>query len=209
MSQYTEEEQIALIKDWWQRNGKPLLVGVALAVALIFGWQAWKKQEQNQAEQLSAIYQQLLEVAFADEQPELDEVLLLVQQLEGISEHSAYTQYARLALAKVAVEQERFADAAQQLTKVTDKPATEVLGELALHRLARVMIIQGEEQQALALLNKPGLAGYQPARDELRGDIELMLGEPDKALDSYQRANAAGGSQILQMKIDDLAKKDA
>lgn len=211
MSQYTEEEQIALIKDWWQRNGKPLLVGVVLAVALIFGWQSWKKHEKNQAEVLSATYQQLLQVAFGSEKADLDELVLLVKQLEGTAEHSAYTQYGRLALAKVAIEQERFADAALELKKVVDKPANEVLGELAVHRLARVMIIQGEEQQALAMLNQPGLPGYQAARDELRGDIQLMLGEPDKALEAYRRANTGNGvgAQILQMKIDDLSKKDA
>jgi predicted negative regulator of RcsB-dependent stress response len=36
----TEEEQLAAIKDWWQRNGKPLLTGGVLALAGVFGWQA-------------------------------------------------------------------------------------------------------------------------------------------------------------------------
>ena len=34
----TEEEQIAQIKDWWQRNGKPLLTGGVLALAVVIGW---------------------------------------------------------------------------------------------------------------------------------------------------------------------------
>ena len=37
----TEEEQIAQLKEWWQRNGKPLLAGGVLAVAGVFGWQYW------------------------------------------------------------------------------------------------------------------------------------------------------------------------
>ena len=32
MSNYTEEEQIAQFKEWWSRNGKPLVIGGALAV---------------------------------------------------------------------------------------------------------------------------------------------------------------------------------
>ena len=36
MSHYTEEEQIAQFKDWWSRNGKPLLVGAILAALVGF-----------------------------------------------------------------------------------------------------------------------------------------------------------------------------
>ena len=32
----TEDEQIAQLKDWWDRNGKPLLAGGALGSALRF-----------------------------------------------------------------------------------------------------------------------------------------------------------------------------
>ena len=43
MSDHTEEEQIALIKEWWQRNGKPIMTGGVLALVIVFGWQAWQK----------------------------------------------------------------------------------------------------------------------------------------------------------------------
>ncbi len=51
----TEEEQIAQMKDWWQRNGKPLLTGGALALALVFGWQAWQQYQTNQAQGAGAL----------------------------------------------------------------------------------------------------------------------------------------------------------
>ncbi len=210
MSQYSEEEQIALIKDWWSRNGKPLMFGVILALALIFGWQTWQKQQHNRTQQMSAAYQQLLQAAFAEPQADLDEVAKLLKVLEETSADNSYTQYARLTLAKVALEHERFADAVEQLRMVVDKPASEILGELAVHRLARVLIIQGEQEQALALLEQPGLASYQPARDELRGDILLMLERPELALKAYRKAMGdATDSAMLQMKIDDLSQKDA
>jgi len=41
----TEEEQLAQIREWWQRNGKPLLFGGALALVLVFGWQAWQNRQ--------------------------------------------------------------------------------------------------------------------------------------------------------------------
>jgi predicted negative regulator of RcsB-dependent stress response len=59
----TEEEELAVIRDWWQRNGKPLLTGGVLALAGVLGWQAWQKHEANQTYAASAVYQQLVEVA--------------------------------------------------------------------------------------------------------------------------------------------------
>ncbi|HAW23266.1 MAG TPA: GTP-binding protein, partial [Pseudomonas sp.] len=50
MTSGTEEEQLAQIKEWWQRNGKPLLMGGALALVLVFGWQFWQKHQLNQSQ---------------------------------------------------------------------------------------------------------------------------------------------------------------
>lgn len=34
----TDDEQLAEFKDWWQRNGKPLVTGGLLALVVVFGW---------------------------------------------------------------------------------------------------------------------------------------------------------------------------
>ena len=59
----TDDEELAVIKDWWQRNGMPLLTGVALALVVVFGWQGWQKYQANQSQGASLVYQQLLEAA--------------------------------------------------------------------------------------------------------------------------------------------------
>lgn len=63
MTSRTEDEDLAQIKDWWQRNGKPLVTGGILALAVVFGWQAWQKYQTNQAQGASIVYQQLIETA--------------------------------------------------------------------------------------------------------------------------------------------------
>ena len=57
MTSRTEDEDLAQIKDWWQRNGKPLVTGGILALAVVFGWQAWQKYQTNQAQGASIVYQ--------------------------------------------------------------------------------------------------------------------------------------------------------
>ena len=49
MTSRTEEAELAVIREWWQRNGKPLLVGGALALVGVFGWQTWQNHQTNQA----------------------------------------------------------------------------------------------------------------------------------------------------------------
>lgn len=213
MSHYTEEEQIAQFKDWWSRNGKPLLVGAILAVALVFGWQGWQKRQAGQAEQLSATYQQLLEAAFSNEGTSAGDMLKLLQTLESVKPDHAYTQYARMLVARVAVLEERLDDAAALLRQVADKPANPVLGELSRQRLARVLAAGDKAEEALTLLSGKGLEAYQAARDELRGDVLVQLGRTDEARKAYQAARdnlddgSAAGS--LMMKLDDLSSKDA
>ena len=210
----TEEEQIAQFRDWWQRNGKPMLTGGALALAVVFGWQAWQKYETNQAQGASAVYQQLLETALNPSgTPDSAKVAELAGKLKSDFGGTHYAQYGSLFVAKVAVEAGKLDDAAVELKAVLDKPADATLGELARQRLARVLAAQGKAEDALKLLEGDADKAFAASREELKGDLLVQLGRADDAHAAYLKAKAAlpedaavGG---LQMKLDDLAKGDA
>lgn len=214
MSDNTEEEQIALIKEWWQRNGKPLLAGGALALVIVFGWQAWQKHQVTQAQTASAIYQQLMEAALVpSEQVDAQKVAQLLTQLKAVNNDNAYAQYGRLLAVKVAVDNNQLDDAALALQEVLDKPANDTLEELARQRLARVLLAQEQAEKALVILEGKALPAFQATRDELRGDTLVILKRPAEAKAAYLQAkqalaaDAAAGS--LLMKLDDLSEKDA
>ena len=214
MSDNTEEEQIALIKEWWQRNGKPLLAGGALALVIVFGWQAWQKHQVTQAQTVSAIYQQLMEAALVpSEQVDAQKVAQLLTQLKAVNNDNAYAQYGRLLAVKVAVDNNQLDDAALALQEILDKPANDTLEELARQRLARVLLAQEQAEKALAILEGKALPAFQATRDELRGDTLVILKRPAEAKAAYLQAkqalaaDAAAGS--LLMKLDDLSEKDA
>ena len=210
----TEDEELAVIRDWWQRNGKPLLTGSALALVVVFGWQAWQKHQVAEAQGASVLYQQLLENSLvADGQADVGKVAELAGKLKADYAGSHYAQYASLLLAKDAVEAGKLDDARAELQAVLDKPADATLGELARQRLARVLAAQDKTEDALKLLAGDADQAFVAAREELKGDLLVKLERSDEALQAYEKAKAALTAEAavggLQIKIDDLAKGDA
>lgn len=214
MSDYTEEEQIAQIKEWWQRNGKPLLAGAALALVLVFGWKGWQKHQDTQAQTASMLYQQLLDVALVpSEQVDAQQVAKLLAELKKVNESSAYAQYAGLLAAKVAVDNNQLDDASLELNAILAKPANDTLAELARQRLARVLLAQDKAEQALQLLDAKVAPAFAATREELRGDALVVLARPEEAKAAYEQAKQALSSEAaagnLLMKLDNLSEKDA
>ncbi|MCQ4229687.1 tetratricopeptide repeat protein [Pseudomonas stutzeri] len=213
MTSGTEEEQLAQIKDWWQRNGKPLVLGAVIALVLVFGWQFWQKHQINQAQSASVVYQQLLGAALESGEADAAEVSRLGNLLKKDFAGTHYAQYGSLFVAKVAVESGRLDEAASELRTIVDKPADKTLDELARQRLARVLAAQGKADEAIKLLDGKVDAAFVASREELRGDLLVQLGRNDEAHAAYSKAKeslsqdaAIGG---LQMKLDDLARGEA
>lgn len=213
MTSGTEEEQLAQIKDWWQRNGKPLVLGAVIALVLVFGWQFWQKHQINQAQSASVVYQQLLGAALESGEADAAEVSRLGNLLKKDFASTHYAQYGSLFVAKVAVESGRLDEAASELRAIVDKPADKTLDELARQRLARVLAAQDKADEAIKLLDGKVDAAFVASREELRGDLLVQLGRNDEAHAAYSKAKeslsqdaAIGG---LQMKLDDLARGEA
>ena len=213
MTSGTEEEQLAQIKDWWQRNGKPLVLGAVLALVLVFGWQFWQKHQITQAQNASIVYQQLLGAALEAGEADAAEVSRLGNLLKKDFAGTHYAQYGSLFVAKVAVESGRLDEAASELRSVVDKPADKTLDELVRQRLARVLAAQDKAEEAIKLLDGKVDQAFAASREELKGDLLVQLGRNDEAHAAYTKAKeslsqdaAIGG---LQMKLDDLARGEA
>ncbi len=210
----TEDDELAAMKDWWQRNGKPLVTGGLLALVVVLGWQAWTRYESNQSQGASALYQQLLETALTPSgQADTARVADIANKLKSEFGGSAYAQYGSLFVAKVAVDNGKLDDAVAELKLVTDKPASDTLGEIARQRLARVLAAQNKADDALKLLDGDAEKAFLASREEIKGDLLVQLGRTDEAHAAYQKAKSALSEEAavggLQMKLDDLAKGDA
>ncbi len=210
----TDEEELAVVKEWWSRNGKPLLTGSVLALVIVFGWQGWERYQANQQQSASLLYQQLLETVLSPSgQLDVAKVAELTGKLGNEFAGTHYAQYAGLFAAKVAVEADQLDDAAAELQAIVDDPADDTLAELARQRLARVLAAQDKAEQALKLLEGEAAQAFLAGREELKGDLLVKLGRSDEAHAAYVKAKAALSDDAavggLQMKLDDLAKGDA
>lgn len=211
---YSEEEQVEAIKEWWQQNGTTVLVTIVGVLALIWGYNWWNSNQAASAQAASYAYEEMLQgMAIEEQAPSAENRAKLQSQAElMIDEHgkTGYGQLAHLALAQVAVAEQDYASAAEQLeTLLADKPRREV-ADIARLRLARLQLELEEPEKALKTLESKLPKAWTARVLELRGDAFLLQENQAQALRSYDEALAQASPEDairerIQMKRDDLA----
>jgi predicted negative regulator of RcsB-dependent stress response len=224
----SEEDQVKALKQWWERNATSILVGVGIALAVVFGTQWWQQRQQSLGDQAAHVYQQLLqsvEGAATDDVQRANARHLGGQLLEA-GASSRFADNAHLLLARIAVESGDFAQAEEHLEAVMkrnpDTPQNALvarlygllgyapdahLGALARVRLARVQFAAGKLDEALATLGAAHDDDFLREREELRGDILYQRGDRDGALRAYRAAGSdPRASSLLLIKLHELER---
>ncbi len=206
----SEEERVEALKKWWQINGRSVVTGLALGLAILAGWNAWQSAQKQKAEEASGLYQQLLKAVDAKQsEPALKLSERLVQQFQG----TAYATYATLFEAKLKVEAGDLAGAKKVLSDLLASNKDDNIKHLARLRLGQVMLAMGEYDPALKLLEplKPRDTNkYEKLYEELKGDLYAAEQRTSEAEAAYERARQLGEkSPLLEMKINNLAVEPA
>jgi predicted negative regulator of RcsB-dependent stress response len=206
MEQYSDQEQLEVIRKWWSENGKAIIGGLLLGLGGVLGWQFWQDHQRSAAEQASVLYFQLGEAIAGDkiEAAGLKGVVLR-EEYPG----SPYAALAGLMLAAADIEAENLDGARTHLSWVVENARQPELADVARLRLARVLMAEDDYAAASARLDEVS-APYRAEADEIRGDMYVRQGEPDRARDAYQAARAAlalagGSNEWLEMKLNDLS----
>lgn len=210
----TDEEQIDALKTWWQENGKSVVLGILAALALVFGWQGWQKQQGDRVAEASAMYQSLLEADSAAESgaAQLTTAKHLAETLKSEFPGMTYAVFAAMYKAKYAARDNDWQTAEKELEWViAQKPDAPLLLQAKV-RLAHVLLAQKRYEDAQKTLEGSDLGSYAALIAETRGDILLAQGKNAEALEAYQQAKAqlallenASPNPLLDMKIRDLA----
>ena len=200
-----EEEQLERIREWWNKNSKTVLWGVAAAIITAVSVQSWMSNQRQHIETASAEYAQLLEYIDSDQ----TKAAGIAERIVSDYDDTSYASMAAMLQARMAAEQNDWDKAAASLTWVVDNSDDEGISHIARLRLARVLLQQDKADAALALLDDAEQDAFAADYEELLGDIYLQQGEKDKARSAYAKAVAMvsirGNNRLLQMKLDDLA----
>ncbi len=208
MSEYrTDEEQLAQLRDWWKENGRFIITGIALGVAILVGFNYWTNYKRSQAEQAGLLYEELLQSVNAGDR---EGAVSAAGRLTGDFGATSYADQSHLALAKLFIEAGDIDGAIGALSDGLG--AQGEIGKIARLRLARVRLSIGDAQAALDLLGAVDAGRFAPLYDEVRGDAHESLGDLEAARDAYQRAldaDAAGLDRpFVQMKLNALGLPD-
>lgn len=213
MSQH-EQEQVEELKRFLHDYGTPILIGVALAIAVFGGWRFWQNDRLDQATKAATIYQEMLsavqrsQVNPADKLGNTD-VQRFAKTLKEDYVKTPYALNAGLLLARQATDHNDFKEAEKQLRWVLEQKPSESERVLAVTRLARVLAAQKQYEPALALLNKETDLGFLPTVEELKGDIYQIQGKIPAAQKAYLAAHTAllvrdERRPLLELKMADV-----
>ena len=199
----TEEEQVQAIKQWWKDNSVSLIAGIVIGAVVLAGYKYWTESKQNQAQQASVIYSQILSSS--------NDKTKNTETLKADYSGTPYAALATLLLAKDNVNANEIDKAISQLKWVVDNSNEEGIQHLAQQRLARVYLSKNNIESAEALIKGVKANGFASGYNEIRGDINLAKKLPVQAKENYRLAlsSLAQGDQrydIIKMKLDDLTQ---
>lgn len=199
----TDQEQMEVIKKWFRENGKWLLVAILIGLGIGFGWHTWQEQKLQRNEQASSLYEQLLS---ANEQNNPQTIQQMSEEIVKRYPKTEYAAMANLIAAKASVYQNNFSVALTNLQWVLSHSSSAALRQIARLRIARLQLSQNkpdEAQKTIDVVNDPT---FQPAIDEVQGDIYSAKNDSVKARQSYQSAQSGfsallGEDVLLSIKL--------
>lgn len=205
----TDEEQVEVLKKWWDENGSATLITIAVSLAGVFGWQTWQQRQTDAMNAASVVYQELLASVAIEKKldaTELASVEHVVDQIQTDYDGSTYAQYAGLLLAKTYVDQGKLAAARAELEGVLEQGPKKNLRPLVKLRLAQVVFAEGEAEQALKMISNVETGAFAASYAELSGDIQQDLGDQNAAQAAYKKAlaSSADDNQLLNLKLANI-----
>lgn len=210
----SDEEQLEVLKNWWDENGTSLVITVVVTVGAIFGYRAWEENVIETGEAASAVYENLLVATDNIATNGSDEAvritaLSLADTLKSDHGDTTYAVFAAMRLAKVAVTENNLDMAVEELRWALDNVSESHLETTIRVRLARVYAGLEDPASAMALLvdHQPA-SGQVASVEEAKGDILHAMGDLEQARQAYQRALENKNEEVekptLELKLADL-----
>lgn len=215
----SDEEQVEVLKKWWEENGTSLVITVVLALGGTIGYRAWENNVQETGEAASVAYENLVSAVEnidpnAEDQAMSVTAFSLGESLKTDYESSAYATFAAMHLAKISLDSGDTDRAQSELEWALSQVSEPHLETIIRIRLARLLVDKDDPTAAITqLINHKPAKGQVATFEEAKGDIYHMLGDMDSARQSYQLAlenlNEDVQKPVLEIKLADIPRMAA
>ncbi len=201
----SEQQQVEEIKKWLHENGTSILTGLVIGVAVVFGWRVWDGHRHDTAQQASAAYTQMVDDYKAGNS---GVAVLAGDDIIAKYGKTNYATFSALLLAGIKVEMGDTTSAIAHLKWAVSNAQQPELKQLAMLRLARLLLSEKKIDEALQQAEAMDTTQYVALRAELLGDVYRAKGDPAKARSAYQDALKAlakgtdGLRDSISMKLD-------
>ena len=211
MNDLSEKEQLQEMRAWWSENGRYVITGVVLGVAIIFGWNQWRSSNQTSRIEASNLFE---EVMSAVGDGDTDTAEAAAGNIYDNHEQTVYPDQARLAMARLYMDKGRDQDAAdvlRELIVVGDETEIQLVGRL---RLAKVLLYQNKPDEVVEILKDRGESGFSARYSEVLGDAYAAQGNFAEAQTAYlavlteNPAMRTVDNTLVQLKLNDLPDLD-
>ena len=206
----SDDEKGEDIKRWWRENGRSVIAGSILGIAVIFAGRYWLSYQQIQSENAANSYQQLTNlVAEGKQNDAAEQNQLLLSEFSS----SPYAVFAAFEMASQAISNDDNESAKSYLEWIVANASLAGHIEIAQLRLAKIFFSEANYEQAMSLTNESQSDSFTSLFSELRGDIFSAQGKFVEARVAYLSAilSLVDGEPrrvLLSMKMDDMAVAD-
>jgi predicted negative regulator of RcsB-dependent stress response len=203
----SETEQVEAIKKFWKENGKSIIAGILIGFGILFSWQAWQENKNKMFEAASMEYMALMDNIA---QGNSDAAIEHGSRITGQYSDTTYASMASLALANLKLEKDDSLAARAHLKWVVTNAGMDSIKHVARIRLARLILSEGNADEALTVVSNVQSESFRSLYDELLGDIYLTMDKKEEARKAYVSALSdleevgTGRVNLLRMKLDDL-----
>ena len=214
-----EEETIESLKKWWDENGKQLMLAVVVVVGGYGSWTLWQGSKTASSDAASDLYEEVLGLAINEQTGTINDedaaqIIALATELRQDHSSTIYARYSALFSAQQQVMAGDLDAAQETLRWITENPLTGLFVEqdeglmlTANLRLGRVLLANGDNDGALAVVSSLPPKTFEAGYAELQGDVYVAMGRTVEARESYLAAQQAGSSsEGLRMKLDNLSE---
>lgn len=211
MADYSDIEQLDAMRGWWAENGNFVLGGIAAGLLILFGWNRWQTGVANAEIAASTLYEEVMSAAGSGQ---LEQAIEPATELFDEYGASSYAALARLAMARMYMDNSRDQDAAESLRPLVESTSAGEVAMVARLRLAKILLYQGNAEQATDLLKGHQDNAFSAQYNELLGDAYVKMGSFAEAEAAYVAAmndNPASPTvdiNLIQLKINDLPVPD-